>query len=136
MATYTKVSRSVPFSQRAAIVSAVAEGDQIDIEDVLGRPARKVIFQMADASDIVTYKINHLRRIRTSRPREESLSEADKVWGVFETEVINSWSGNSDVFTGTGSTSLETVEGLYISSIEIVSLTLTGSPATITISVT
>jgi hypothetical protein len=136
MATYTKVSRSVPSSQRAALISAVGEGDQIDIEDVLGRPARKVIFQMADASDTVTYKINHLRRIRTSRPKGETYSEADQVWGVFGTEVINAWSGNADVFTGTGSIVLETVEGLYISSIEIVSLTLTGSPATITISVT
>jgi hypothetical protein len=135
MATYTKVSKSVPSSQRAALISAVAEGDQIDIEDVLGRPARKIIFQMTDASDTVTYKINHLRRIRTGRPKGETYSEADQVWGVFGTEVINSWAGHCDVFSGTGAIELETVDGLQISSLEIVSIT-TASPSTITIYVT
>lgn len=124
MATYTKASRSIPSQQRAVVITDVAEGDRIDLEDVLGRPARKVIFQMSDASDVVEYKINHLRRLRSQRTAEEKYTVADQVYGVFEKETVEFWSGNASTFSGTGSTLLETADDLPVSSIEIVTLTL------------
>ena len=135
MATYTKVSRSIPSQQRAALITAVAVGDKIDLEDVLGRPARKVIFLMTDAADVIGYKMNHLRKIRAPRTAEESYSVADQVYGVFETTVTNFWASDADTFTGTGSTQLEIASNLSVSAIEIISLSL-STGATISIEVT
>jgi hypothetical protein len=136
MATYTKASKSIPSQQRAVLISAVSAGDKIDLEDALGRPARKVIFHMQDPADEVTYKINHLRRLRAPRTQEESYSVADQVYGVFGKSTTSFWAGgNADIFTGTGAVDLETVDGLEISSLEIVTLA-TGSPNQITITVT
>lgn len=136
MATYTKVSRSIPSQERVALITNVAAGDRIDLEDVLGRPARKVIFQMTDAADVVEYKLNHLRRLRASRTPEESLSTVDQVFGQFGKARVDFWS-RGDTFSGTGSSMLETAEGLSISSLEIMSLTLADpSGAIISISVT
>lgn len=136
MATYTKVSRSVPSQERAAVITAVADGDRIDIVDVLGRPARRVIFKMTDSADTVTYKLNHLRRLRPARTPEESFGMADQVWGINGKEVTDWWtSSNASEFTGTGSTQLETAEGLQVSAVEITGLTL-STGTTITIEVT
>lgn len=134
-ATYTKVSRNTPSQQRAAVITNVEQADRIDIEDVLGRPARFVTFLMTDSSDTIEYKINHLQRLYEQRTKAEVLSEVDRVYGVFGKERIDVWHGRSDTFTGTGSSQLQTTEGLAISSIEIVSLTL-SSGSTITIEVT
>lgn len=134
MATYTKVSRSTPDSQRTAIITNVATGDRIDLVDLLGRPARTLVFQMTDTTDIVTYKINHLRRQHAPRTREESFTRADQVFGVFGKDLISNWDTHSDIFTGTGATSLEISDGLRISSIEIVSLTL-ADPSGVVISI-
>lgn len=137
MATYTKVSKSIPSQQRTAIITAVAAGDKIDLEDVLGRPARKVIFNMTDASDAVQYKVNHLRKLRTQRTSEQAYSVTDQVYGVFESETIEFWGNDASTFSGTGSETLETIDGLRVASIEIVSLTLadpSGSVITLSVS--
>lgn len=136
MATYTKVSKSIPSQQRAATITAVSAGDQIDLRDVLGRAARTVIFTMTDATDTITFKVNHLRRIRTEPTGvPDGLTGTFKTWGTYGTEVLEVWSGAGSTFTGTGSTQLETTEGLVIDSLEIVSLSL-SSGSTITITVT
>lgn len=136
MATYTKVSSSVPSAQRVAVLSDVEEGDRINIEDdVLGRPARTVVFQMTDSSDTVEYKVNNLRRIRPPLSTTVHRTAADAMWGEAGESNIEWWSARGDVFTGTGAIYLETVEGLQVSSIEIVSLDLsTGTTITITVS--
>lgn len=133
-ATYTKCSRDLPSSQRAAVITNCVAGDKIDLRDVLGRPANHLIFLMTDPGDIVEYKINHLRKLTTVRRAEDSLSVADQVWGVFGTEKFDLWLA-ADTFTGTGSSQLETEAGLEIASLEIVSLTLsTGTTITIEVS--
>lgn len=136
MATYTKVSNSVPSAQRAAVLSDVEEGDRINIEDdILGRPAKVVVFQMTDSSDIIEYKVNHLRRIRPPSGTTVHRTAADAMWGEAGESNIEVWSARGDVFTGTGAVYLETIEDLQVSSIEIVSLDLsTGSTITITVS--
>jgi hypothetical protein len=136
MATYTKVSRSVPNSERAAVITAVADGDRIDLVDVLGRPARRVIFKMTDSADTISYKLNHLRHLRPSRTPEEAFSLADQVWGISGTEVTDWWSSaHASEFTGTGSTQLEIADGLQVSALEITGLSL-STGTTITIEVT
>lgn len=136
MATYRKVSTSVPSSQRAAVISDVEEGDRINIEDdILGRPARAVVFQMTDSSDTIEYRVNHLRRIRPPSSTTVHRTAADAMWGEAGEPNIEVWSARGDVFTGTGAVYLETIEDLQVSSIEIVSLNLsTGSTITITVS--
>lgn len=134
MASYTKASKSVPSNQRAVLITDVAEGDRIDIVDALGRPARTVIFLMTDAADTINYKINHLRKIRSSRNKEEALSDADRVYGVFETTLTEVWSA-ADEFEGTGSSQLQITNGLSVSSIEIISLSL-STGTTISIEIT
>lgn len=124
MAVYTKVSRDVPSSQRAALITNVIEGDRIDLTDVLGRPARKVIFHMTDSADEVEYKINHMRKLRPQRTHEEALTDVDRAFGVFGKDVETAWLSNTSTFSGTGSSNLETQDGLDIASLEIISLTL------------
>ncbi len=135
MATYTKASNSIPAQQRAVLITDVGAGDRIDIQDVLARGARQVIFKMTDATDTISYKINHLRRVRPSRTKEEKLTVADQVYGVFEKTTVEFWSGSGDTFTATGSSQLEIADGLEVSSLEIVSLSL-SSGSTISIEVT
>ena len=134
MATYTPVPKTVPSAQRSAEITAVAAGDQIDMEDVLGRPARRVQFIMTDAADTIDYTLNSLQKIRTQRPVGETFSDADKVWGIYETSVVEIWrtGGRFPSYSGTGSTVIETAEDLKISSIEIDALSLSvGSTITI-----
>ena len=133
MATYTKVLNSIPNSQRSALITDVAAGDKIDLNDVLGRAARTVIFIMTDAADEIEYKINHLRKI--SAPREQPLTEVDKVYGVFGQEQISVWHGHSDTYLGTGGSQLQITSGLNVASLEVMSLTL-NSGSTISIAVT
>lgn len=113
MATYTKVPRNVPSAQRTTLITAVAAGDQIDVEDVLGRPARGVIFEMTDAADTITYKLNNLVRLTS---HNETGADPD----------VNVWSsgGAYSTFSNTGAAQHQTVSDLKVSSIEVVSLTL------------
>lgn len=120
MASYTKVSTAVPLKQRMAVISSVAAGDQVDVTDILGRPANIVRFHMTDAGDEIELRINN--RIVLHRPEDPT----PKV--VWMTE------GGGDIYTGTGQTTLETIDGLKISSFEVVSLTLsTGSTIEVTV---
>jgi hypothetical protein len=133
MATYTPVPKTIPSSQRSAQITNVGNGDQIDITDVLGRPARRIQFIMTDPADTVDYVLNSLIKTRTRRT-VGSLSDADRIWGVFDTDEINTWSGAAGipVYQSTGSTVLETAEGLNVSSVQIDGLSL-SSGTTITI---
>ena len=134
MATYTPVSKSVPSAQRSTEITAVAAGDRIDIEDVLGRPARRVQFIMTDAADTIDYTLNNLTRIHKKRRRDEAFSKTDQVHGIYENEIIEIWSGAGSFpsYQSTGSSVLETAEGLRIASIQIDALSL-DSGTTITI---
>ena len=134
MATYTPVPRSVPSAQRSAEITAVAAGDRIDIEAVLGRPARRVQFVMADAADTVEYTLNSLTRIHKKRSREKAFSKTDQVHGIHNNEIVEVWSGAGGFpsYESTGSTVLESAEGLSVSSIQIDALSL-GTGTTITI---
>jgi|14BtaG_2_1085337.scaffolds.fasta_scaffold00028_44 hypothetical protein len=134
MATYTPVSRSVPSSQRATEITAVAAGDQIDLTDVLGRPARKVQFIMTDTSDTIDYTLNNLKKVRKRDDVDSALTTAERVYGSFGTSEVEIWSGGSShtSFQSTGSTVLETADDLKVSSVQIDALSL-SSGSTISI---
>lgn len=132
MATYTPVPKSVPSAQRSSQITAVAAGDRINLVDVLGRPARRIQFIMTDAADTVDYTLNSLitARKKTAAP----LSTVDKVYGSFGTSEIEIWSGagGHPSYQSTGSTVLETSEGLDVASLQIDALSLSvGTTITI-----
>lgn len=134
MATYTPVPKTVPSAQRSAEITAVAAGDQIDLTDVLGRPARRLQFIMTDAADEIEYKLNNLLRRRSARPAGETFSKTDQIHGTYDTDVVEIWieSDAFPSFTSTGSTVIETADGLNISSVQIDALTLSvGTTITI-----
>ena len=133
-ATYSPIPKSVPSAQRSAQITAVEAGDRIDLQDVLGRPARRLQFIMTDAADTIDYTLNSLLRIHKKRRRDEAFSKADQVWGIYDNEIVEIWSGADGLpsYQSTGSTILETAEGLNISSIQIYALSL-SSGSTITI---
>lgn len=133
MATYTPVSNKIPLDQRAALITAVAAGDRINVVDVLGRPARGVKFVTTDSADEVQYKLNNrIERINRHTKENQIYNEAAHAFGIAGAPNVI-WSGASSTFTDTGEV-IETVTGLDVNSIEIVSLTLsTGSTISIVV---
>lgn len=131
MATYTPVSPDTPSHERTVLITAVAAGDRIDLYDVLGRAARGLIIEAANATDEVTYRLNNLTKGKRKKvPGKVFLNQVYNTCGVHEQdwEFYERW-GSTDVFTTVGA-QWQTVDGLEISAIEIV--TITG-PATISI---
>jgi hypothetical protein len=126
MATYTSVAKVHPSSARVLSIADVSDGDRIDFIEALGRPARKVQFYMTDAADEVGYTLNSLKKLRTGREHEIVLSQAERFFGTYNTEVVEVWSGAASFpsLTSTGATTLETADGISIHSIQIDSLTL------------
>lgn len=128
MATYTKPFAGQPSYQRIVVISDVAVGDQLDIFDILGRPARYCRIDTTDATDSVSYLVNHKRVLKQqSQPSIGTTTGARK-----ETPVLF-WNGAAQVFTKTGlEINLET--GLEIDSLEFTSVTLnTGTTVTVTV---
>lgn len=113
MATFVKINSGLPSQQRSTLITAVADGDQVDVEAILGRPARGVQFSMTDATDSISYKLNNL--VRLTQHNETSVDSTLLVWSSAAKFVT---------YTSTGSLTHTTVEGLAVSSFEITGLTL------------
>lgn len=134
MATYKKVSKSIPSKERATIITDVAEGDLINLSEIMGRPARKITFNMTSSSDVIEYRINNrVEKFATQKPEESYAGfGTELVYGIHNKTKHEFWNKNATLHTGTGDTILESMDGLNISSLEIVSLSLsTGSVITI-----
>jgi hypothetical protein len=111
-ATYVKVPTSIPSNRRSARITSVVAGDQINIEEILGRPARGVKIITGTTTDTITFKLNNL--VHIVKRNEVGVDETIKVWN----------SGPAyDTFSVTGSTEHVTQEYLLVHAIEIVSLT-------------
>lgn len=118
-ATYKKISG--PSAGRVTKVEAVEAGDIINLKSVLGRSARKIQFIMTDAADVVEYRLNVLE----SKLRARDIERGEYGTNVPKEEVlVYNGSTRYPTFSSTGSEVIETADGLQISSIEIVSLTL------------
>lgn len=113
MATFERVSRAVPSARRSVRITDVSAGDRIDIEDILGRPARGIKLYTGTATDTLEFKLNNLIHL------------PQKIEGQAPTTVsIWSGSGAHSTFSVTDAKEHDTKPGLLISSIEIVALTL------------
>jgi len=122
MADYYPVATGIISQERSQLITNVAVGDKIDIREILGRPARGVTFFTTAGTDQISFKLNSLRRLIKRN-----------YTGPDETVLVWSSDPAFATYTGTGIT-VQTEDGLEVSSIEIVSLTLfVGS--TISISV-
>lgn len=115
MATFSPFSGGTPAKHYTHRITEVAAGDQIDIEEILGpaRAARGVKFFMTATTDTVEYKLNNLQRL--PRHLETTVDETVKIW---------SSAPHFSVFSDTGALEHTTEDGILVSSIEIVSLTL------------
>tara|TARA_R110002126_G_scaffold61212_2_gene158424 strand:+ start:511 stop:885 length:375 start_codon:yes stop_codon:yes gene_type:complete len=115
MASYTPVPGSVSSSQRTALISNVASGDQVDVKAVLGRSARGVKFQMTATTDVIDFKLNSLVRMRQ---HVETGADVDvEVW---------SSAAHHSVYRGVGKLEHTTETGINVDSFEIEALTLSS----------
>lgn len=58
-ATFIPVPRTVPSNQRAAVVTDVEAGDELDFLVILGRPARLVKILPDSDADTITMRLNN-----------------------------------------------------------------------------
>lgn len=128
MATYTKPFAGQPSYQRIVVITEVAVGDQLDIFDILGRPARYCKIATTDAADSVSYQVNHKRVLK-----QQSQPSIGTTSGARKEIPVPFWNGAAQVFTKTG-LSIDLEAGLEIDSLEFTSVTLdTGSTVTVTV---
>lgn len=116
MATYQKVPRSVPSSQRTTIITEVEAGDRINIEDILGRPARQIKIVPDHSTDQISFKLNNFIRLE---PKDKTAGTA------YLQPTVEVWSSGAafSTFSVSGEDSYLSEEELRVSSIEIVDIT-------------
>lgn len=125
MASYTRISSSVPLSGRTIRFTDVAAGDQIDIAAALGKPATNLVFHMTDAADTVGYRINNLIKHRVkSDPSLVPHSFVSESLGIYNTEEVEYWSKAASYQLYEDEGDVVTVTGITIASIDIDSLSL------------
>jgi len=121
LATYTKVPRNIPSAARVTAITSVEAEDQIDMLDVLGRPAKNMKIITDATSDTIEFRLNNCEHVV-----KRNASKADETIAVWQS------GGAFSTFSETGSTVYEYGDtGLEIHSIEIVSTT--ASTITITV---
>ncbi len=122
MAVAYKVPTQIPGSERQSLITGIITGDQIDIKNVLSRPAKgfKIITNLA--ADSITYRLNNkIEIIKTGTYKGTVKASA--------LETVTYWSSDFGVsqYTETGSLVYDSMPGLEISSIEFVTVT-SGAP--------
>jgi archaellum component FlaG (FlaF/FlaG flagellin family) len=125
MASYTRISSSIPLSGRTIRFTDVAAGDKIDILSALGKSATNLVFHMTDAADTVSYRINNLTKHKVkSDPTLVPHSFVSESIGVYNTEEVEYWSKASSYQLYEDEGEVVTVTGITIASIEIDALSL------------
>ncbi len=132
MATFRKVSRHVPSSQRSASITDVEEGDQIDVSEILGRPARGIKIVPFSDTDQINIRLNNKLKMPVRYPKS-GWGEAGQLKP--ETVVVVSAGEHFPVYEMTGAEAYYTEEGLFISFIEIVQITFAGTSGPVEIEV-
>ena len=122
MATYKKAPIAVPSSQRYVRITAIAEGDQIDVLALLGRPAQGLRLYTSATTDSVTYKLNSL--VHLPKDRRDSVADVR----AYMKDIVDVWMTDSvDSIVEIGKT-IDSPLGLPITSFELIDVTLgTGS---------
>jgi hypothetical protein len=125
MASYTRISSSIPLDGRTIRFTDVAAGDRIDIVAALGKAATNLVFHMTDAADTVSYRINNLKKHRVKTdPTLVPHSFVSEALGVFNTEEVEYWSKAASYQVYEDEGDVITVSGITIASIEIDALSL------------
>lgn len=125
MASYTRISSSVPLSGRTIRFTDVAAGDRIDIVAALGKAATNLVFHMTDVSDTVSYRINNLTKHKVKvDPTLVPHSFVSESVGVYNTEEVEYWSKAASYQLYEDQGDVVTVTGISIASIDIDSLSL------------
>lgn len=130
MATYRKVSRLIPSAERHQVITDVVAGDEIDLVDVLGRPARRLKIVPDDETDSIDIRLNNRVKIKeyyqgTGWP-ENGHAKPTTVYVVSEGE-------QHPLYSLTGDTEYLTEEELKISFIQIDDITFGSGGTAITI---
>lgn len=130
MATYRKVSRLIPSGERHQVITDVVAGDEIDLVDVLGRPARRLKIVPDDATDSIDIRLNNRVKIKQyyqgSGWPENGYAKPETVYVVSEGE-------QHPLYTLTGDEQYLTEEELKISFIQIDDITFGSGGTSITI---
>lgn len=125
MASYTRISSSVPLNGRTIRFTDVAAGDRIDIVAALGKAATNLVFHMTDAADTVSYRINNLTKHKIKvDPTLVPHSFVSESVGVYNTEEVEYWSKAASYQLYEDQGDVVTVTGISIASIDIDSLSL------------
>lgn len=132
MATFRKVSRHVPSSQRSTSITDVVEGDEIDVEAILGRPAQGVKIVPFNESDSISVRLNNRIKIPTFYPKSGYAEEGQK---KPDTVVVVSAGEHFPVYEMTGAEAYYTETGLRVSFIQIVDITFAGTSGAVEIEV-
>lgn len=128
MATYTRVPRSVPSSQRNTVVTDVVATDEIDVADILGRPARRIKIVPDDSTDEITIRLNNRLRLKTVYQ-----STMDPFTETPNPVYVTSHSDTYPAYVLTGGTEYYTEEGLSISYITVEDIVFGGGGSSVTI---
>lgn len=132
-ATFKKVPRSVQSSERNMAITAVVQGDQINVSSILGRPARRVRILPNDSGDTIVLKYNN----RVRMPVVYATNEEALDGGVQTATPVYvvSHGAHYPSHTYTGSSEYYTEEFMTVSFITVESITFGGGGTSISIEV-
>lgn len=114
-ATYHRVSRLVPSTQRTGVITDIETGDQIDITDVLGRPAHRIKIVPDDSADNITLRLNN----RVKIPAYYGEGGMEKGHQKPETTTVVSRGAQHPAYVLTGESQYYTEDGLEVSFIDV-----------------
>lgn len=118
---YKKPSRKLPRGQRVALITNIAAGDTVDIEDILGFPANYVKIVTPDSGDVLEIRMNNKYVVADNytNPGFGDYGHVDPR----SAETITSKGEQHMVHTLTGDTIFYLEEGLTMSFFELVTMT-------------
>lgn len=118
---YHKPSRKLPRGQRIASITNIAQGDTVDIQDILGFPARYIKIATPDAGDSLSIRVNN-RYTAVAEYTNPAFGEAGSPDPRSAVE-ITSKGAQHPIFTITGDTTFYLEEGLEVEFFELVTMT-------------
>lgn len=120
--SYTQPDATLPLDQRYVRITGIVSGDKIDIETILGRPARQIEIIGHNSGDSIGVKYNTHRKLRKYN------GEA-----IPNVTYVDSWLLNADTITYFGSDSHLSPERLSIKSVHVTGITYGSGGTSISI---
>lgn len=130
MATYRKVSRLVPSSQRTTEITNVDTGDVIDFKEILGRRARRIKISLPNNITSAQFRLNNKIYIE---PESRLIGINEHSYSPLPTVEIVSEGAHHPLYTLAGNAEYYTEEGLSISFMQIVDVTTSSGASTVSV---